>query len=213
MLIGALISHYGTYRWAICFGWVLVAAGAGILVLYKPWTPASEWIPFALVSGIGIGFVYPPLSICNQAAVDDVRHVAAAAALTSFWRNYGQMLGIAIGGNVLQNRLRVELEKAGPAVAAHAGELSRDAMSFVAKVRRMDRPIDAITKRIYIWAFSESLHYVWYVVCALSGLAFVLSIFFTKHYSLERQEDVTLDEKDLKYPPCPPTSSSTMSCA
>ncbi|KAK8212143.1 major facilitator superfamily domain-containing protein [Phyllosticta capitalensis] len=188
VVAGILIAKTGRYRWAMYFGWFTTTVGSGLLILYKEHTPAKEWIPLALISGMGLGFLYPAMSLCNQAAAVK-GDVAAAAALNPFFRNFGQTLGVAVGGTVVQNQVKKQLlASAIPAVAAKAAEYSKDATTLVSVVNAMrGDPSMAAVRHDLIEAYITALHVLWIVMCSLGALAGVLTILFVKAYSMDRE--------------------------
>ncbi|GME24471.1 hypothetical protein GTA08_BOTSDO09319 [Neofusicoccum parvum] len=206
VVVGVLIARTGSYRWAIHSGWAMTATGVGLMILYRADTPDRVWIPLALVSGMGLGVLYPSLSLCNQAAASDA-DMAAAAALNPFFRNYGQMLGVAVGGSVVQNVVRQKLEQStNAALVARASELSKNASALIETIKAMRGSADAAKEALrveLIDAYCDSLRTLWIVMCALACVALVSAVAFTKAYSLERAHEtdqgfVTEEKEDCE---------------
>ncbi|KAF9634754.1 hypothetical protein BFW01_g5649 [Lasiodiplodia theobromae] len=190
VVVGFLIARLGRYRWALWSGWTLVCCGMGLLTLFEEDTPTKMWVPLALVSGLGLGVLYPAQSLCNQAAAPP-EDVGIASALSAFFRNYGQMLGVAVGGTVVQNAMKGKLEDSGNAyLVAHAGSISKDVSSLVETIKVMRKSSDAAELAMVdelVTAYCGSLRTLWIVMCALAGVALVCSVAFTKKYSLDRE--------------------------
>ena len=68
MVVGILITKTGRYGWAIWSGWVLTTFGAGLLYLLDAHTSTVAWIFLNLVSGIGMGVLFPSTSFAVQAS-------------------------------------------------------------------------------------------------------------------------------------------------
>lgn len=190
VVVGFVIARLGRYRWALWSGWLLVTTGMGLLILFRADTPTHEWVPLALVSGLGLGVLYPAQSLCNQAAAP-AAEVGIASALSAFFRNYGQMLGVAVGGTVVQNAMKKKLEGSSNVyLAAHAGDISKDVSSLVETIKAMRKSSDAAQIAMMeelVTAYCGSLRTLWIVMCALAGVALVCSVAFTKKYSLDRE--------------------------
>ncbi|KAH7043904.1 putative MFS multidrug transporter [Macrophomina phaseolina] len=189
---GVLVARIGRYRGAIWSGWLLVAVGVGLMIFFDASTPSRKWIPMALVSGVGLGVLYPSLSLCNQAAASTA-DMPVAAALSTFFRNYGQMLGVASGGSVVQNVMSQELGgSANTYLAAHAAQISKDVSALVESIKAMRSSGDVAKMAMVpelVNAYCESLRVLWVVMGALGCAALISSLAFTKAYSLERELD------------------------
>ncbi|KAL1638034.1 hypothetical protein SLS58_009055 [Diplodia intermedia] len=204
VVVGFLIARLARYRWALWTGWMFVATGMGLLITFDAGTPTRVWVPLALVSGLGLGILYPAQSLCNQAAAPPA-DVGIASALSAFFRNYGQMLGVAVGGSVVQNAMRGKLEASGNAyLVAHAGEISKDVSALVETVKAMRGSADVAKVALreeLVTAYCGSLRTLWVVMTALAGVALVCSVLFTKAYSLEREletkQGFVAEEKEM----------------
>jgi fucose permease len=183
VITGVVVGATGKYRWGIRSGWSLSVVGIGLLALYKADTPAKMWIPIALISGTGLGILYSANSFAIQASSSN-EDLPFAAALYSFFRSFGQMLGVGIGGAIFQNQMKHNLMRYS-GLAPQAEQLSRDASALVETIREL--PIQqAVVKAELIASYVDSLRTLWLVMTGLAVVALVLTTLFTKAKSLER---------------------------
>lgn len=200
MVTGILISKTGRYRWALWSGWFLTTLGSGLLVLLTPDTSTVAWIFLNLVSGLGMGMLFPSMAFSIQAATTN-KDLAFAVALYSFFRAFGQAIGVAIGGTIFQNEMKKKLLTY-PLLASKAGEYSADASSLVQIIKTMEA---GAAKTQLIQSYSDALQIVWAV---MTGLAFLglLSSFLIKGLDLNRaleteqglQRQKTREQKDVE---------------
>ncbi|KAF2083828.1 MFS general substrate transporter, partial [Saccharata proteae CBS 121410] len=188
VVVGLLINRTSRYIWALNLGWATTTLGVGLMILFAPDTPAKMWIPLAVVSGLGLGILYPAMSICNQAAAR-AEDTAAAAALNPFFRNMGQMLGVAVGGSVVQNQLHARLANSATAVVvANAGTWSRDAEALVEVIRGMGMGgAEGVVRMELVGAYCGALRSLWVVIAVLAGVAGVGSAVCVRGYGLGRE--------------------------
>ena len=107
-----------------------------------------------------------------------------AGAMYSFFRALGQTFGVAIGGVIFQNRLKVILSTSSNAVlVANASDWAKDASALVEIIRNL--PNEDVKQRL-VTAYIDSLKVIWIVMCVICGVALLLSLAFTKNISLER---------------------------
>ena len=175
MVTGFLITKYGRYRWAIWSGWVLTTVGSGILYLLDVNTSIVAWIFLNLVSGVGMGMLFPSMTFSIQAATEN-KDLAFAVAMFSFFRAFGQTIGVAIGGTIFQNEMKRKLS-AYPLLAPMATEYSKDASSLVQIIKSMSKVgEEGITRAQLVQSYADSLKTVWIVMCALAGVAGLASM-------------------------------------
>ena len=182
-LAGALITKTGRYRWSIWFGWTLGTVGLGLFCVLQVGTSIPGWIFLNIVSGLGLGFLFPAIATAIQASVSS-EHVAMAIAMFSFFRSAGTALGVAVGGVVFQNRMKANLLTY-PSLAPLAGPYSADAVGLIKIIRDMP---DGAEKTALKQAYTDSLRIVWAVCCALGGVALLISL-LTRHHSLDQALD------------------------
>ncbi|CAG8900315.1 unnamed protein product [Penicillium nalgiovense] len=185
VVVGFLITRFGSYRWAIWLGWATSTLGLGIMCLMDIDTSVPAWVFLNLVGGLGLGILFPALAFAVQASVDS-EHLAIAVALFSFLKSLGQAIGVAIGGVVFQNQMLKNLQQY-PALEPRAVEYSQDASGLVQVIRDMS---DGQDKSDLKKAYADSLRIVWAICCGLCGLAMLLS-FGTESYDVDRALDTT----------------------
>lgn len=184
VIVGVLIAKTGKYRWSVWSGWILTTTGMGLMILLTRSTSTVEWIFLNLVGGTGIGMLYSGMSFSIQAAASNA-DLPFAAAMFSFFRAFGQMLGVAIGGAVFQNEMTKKLQ-AYPELAPMAKTYSSDASALVQFIKNMTASED-VAKTHLIEAYVDSLRVLWIVMCAFAGCSLTVAVLWVKAYSLERE--------------------------
>jgi EmrB/QacA subfamily drug resistance transporter len=180
VVVGFVASITGQYWWALVLGWVLTTAGSGLLYLLHVDTSVAGWIFITLVVGIGMGMLFPSMGFSIQASAPS-KHMAISVAMFSFFRLFGQTVGVAIGGVIFQNEMKKKL-LAYPDLASKAVEYSQDAASLVQLIKAM--PASSQKSELQ-QAYVNSLQVVWLVCCGFSGLC-LIAVLFTKRYSMDR---------------------------
>ncbi|KAL8912871.1 MAG: hypothetical protein Q9172_007411 [Xanthocarpia lactea] len=171
VVVGILITVTGRYRWAIWAGWVLTVLGTGLLYLLDVQTSTVAWIFLNLVGGLGMGMLFPSMAFAIQASQTN-EDLAFAIAMFSFFRAFGQAIGVAVGGTVFQNQMKSKL-LAYPALAPKADEYSKDASSLVQIIKSMQ---DDVMKKNLQHAYADSLKVVWATMCGLAAVGLILSL-------------------------------------
>lgn len=180
VLAGFLVTLTGRYRWALWSGWVLTTFGVGILYLLDVNTTVVSWIFLNLTCGIGMGLLFPSMAFAIQASSTN-KDLAFAVAMFSFFRAFGQAIGVAVGGTVFQNQMKKKLLSY-PLLASRADEYSRDASSLVQIVKTMPA---GLAKSQLIQSYADALKIVWVTMCGMSALALILSL-WTKGLDLNK---------------------------
>lgn len=180
IIVGLLISRSGRYYWAVCIGWGISTIGTGLMYLLSADASTAKWVCLNLVPGVGIGMVLPSVALAVQASAT-AENLAIAVAMSTFFRGFGQSIGVAIGGVIFQNRMKSNLLMY-PELRSVADKYSGEAASAVQMIRAME---DSPMKDDLRDAYANSLKVVWAFCCGISGLTFLISL-FTKSYSLNR---------------------------
>ncbi|KAL3497165.1 major facilitator superfamily domain-containing protein [Aspergillus germanicus] len=161
-----------------------------ILVGVVEGTSVVQWVFIQGVSGLGIGCLFPSISIAVQASVPQ-REVGVAATLVLFFRSLGQALGVAVGSVILDNQLRRHLSTAlltglrGTATADSL--LGGRALNAASLVEILDRlPADSPEAMEIRQALVKSCQVIWMVICGFAGTNLVLS-FFVREFGLDQR--------------------------
>jgi hypothetical protein len=151
----------------------------GLLLILKPNTSAVSWIFLNLVGGLGTGMLFPAMALAVQASAT-AQDQAYAANMFSFFRAFGQTLGVAIGGVIFQNQMKKKMLTY-PLLADLAGEYSRDAAGLVQIIK--DMPAGEMKEQLRE-SYTDALKYIWIVMLAFSAVAFIGS-WFIKAYDMD----------------------------
>ena len=105
---GWLVSRTGRYKWALLLGPAIAAAALVWLTTINPDTTVVELAPILFILGIGLGLIFPNLTLTvqNAAAFADL---GIATSTMNFFRSMGGAFGAAVSGAILTNRLDSEL--------------------------------------------------------------------------------------------------------
>ncbi|KAL6713053.1 hypothetical protein ACLMJK_009449 [Lecanora helva] len=181
-IVGVVAARTGRYRGALRCGWVLTTLGTGILYLLSPKTSTPEWVLLMLVSGIGIGLMIPAMALAVQASAPS-HDVAVATAMFTFFRSFGQTVGVAIGGVMFQNQMAANAA-AYPALSESATQYSLDVVGLIRQINAMLNSDS--TKRLLQLVLGQSIRPIWALLSGMAGVA-LLSTIFMKHYDLNQQ--------------------------
>ncbi|KAI4260299.1 MAG: hypothetical protein L6R42_004126 [Xanthoria sp. 1 TBL-2021] len=181
IVVGIVAVKTGHYRWAIWIGWVLPTIGSGLLYLLNPATIYPGAVFLLLFAGVGLGLVFPAISLAVQASVPQ-KNIAIAAAMTAFFCCFGQTIGVAMGGVMFQNQMAVNLASH-PELSSSATSYSLDVVALIQQINMM--PASDPHKHILAKALSKSIGTIWPVMCGLAGLALISTIFL-EGYSLNQ---------------------------
>ncbi|KIW07971.1 uncharacterized protein PV09_01870 [Verruconis gallopava] len=176
-------------------GWLLFVYGALELTLLEQSTSVYHWIVLNIPSGLGIGILFSSLSMSTQASAENRANCTAeerqrvksmAASLNPFFRVLGQACGIVVAQAAFTNQVAKEL----------GAEAAKDAVLLVKRLRGMPANTQETTR--ILQSFVSGLRTIWWVVVALTGVMFVLTL-FSRDYSLTVEErprqEIVEDEK------------------
>ncbi|TAQ90376.1 hypothetical protein B7494_g1327 [Chlorociboria aeruginascens] len=183
VIAGLIIEKTGDIRNITIVGWFSSTLGLGIMILLNVHSSIVQWIFLTLIPGSGLGILYTSLGFVNQSSTTD-KNLTFAVGMFIFTRLMGQCLGVAICGVIFQNQMLVQLAKY-PDLVANASAYSHDASSLVSTLRTMENGLE---KQNLIQAYADSLKIVWAVMCAISGVGLIGSL-FVKKVSLDRKLD------------------------
>jgi hypothetical protein len=94
LVAGIAIRKTGQYLIPICFGWILISIGAGLLTTLHADSSIAKAVGFPVVIGSGIGMVYVATIFPILASIP-VTQSAPAMALYVFSRNFGSVSNLS----------------------------------------------------------------------------------------------------------------------
>jgi len=106
--VGFWIAHIGRYKAFAIVGFGLAVAGFGMLSVFGPTTPFAVLGGCLAMLGVGIGMIFPTLTLSYQSAVE-FSELGVATSLNQFCRSMGGTLGSAIFGSILVLRFTTGL--------------------------------------------------------------------------------------------------------
>ena len=122
---GQLVSRYGHYRMFMLGG--LVILFGGVVLLSRLTVDATFWqvAAYMVVVGLGLGPSFPLYTLAVQNAVEP-RKIGQATSAVQFFRQIGQVIGVAIMGTVFATTLSSNIQQntAQFAALAPAGQTS-----------------------------------------------------------------------------------------
>ncbi|KIV90376.1 hypothetical protein PV10_07685 [Exophiala mesophila] len=105
---GALTARWGHYMPFVMLSVVLMSTGAGLITTFSIGMPASKWIGYQILYGLGVGVGFQQPQIAVQAILSSDL-IAIGISLMFFTQLLGGAVFLAIGQNVFANRLVAEL--------------------------------------------------------------------------------------------------------
>jgi MFS family permease len=91
------------YKWAIVVSWTLSVAGIGLWMLWRQDSSAGLRHGLQIVAGAGLGALFSILFIPVQAAVEHVNDTGLAIGISTSFRVFGGLVGLAIASTIFNN--------------------------------------------------------------------------------------------------------------
>lgn len=119
---------------------------------------------------------------------------------SSFIRNLGATLGLAVAGTIINNTLRTALESSGIPTSLlgtllnNPGEIG-DAL----KQSSSSNLTEAEVKRIVLDAYRKGFRIIFLIMAGLAALAFVVAFILMPQVNLDRKDDKQLKEEGKKF--------------
>ncbi|KAJ3512851.1 hypothetical protein NLJ89_g3284 [Agrocybe chaxingu] len=178
---GMIIARTGHYRTVNFVGWILLLLGTGLLITLNAHTSIGLVVLYQLLMGVGFGLLYSttfavlaplPLSVNGP-----------AVAFLTFFRQFSQAWGVAIGGTILQNALKTRIPSS-IIIEDHLSSADQLAYAIIPLIPAMPHPLKGQVQD----AFLQSLRHVWiaFEICGGVGMA---TFFVMKTYPLKKNVD------------------------
>jgi MFS family permease len=208
-LAGMLSDRLGS-KWIVAGGMFLLATGLawmagllpGIEKIAPDTSPADLVVPFVL-SGIGIGLAIAPVTAAVMATAPRDR-VGNASGVLSTTRQVGSLMGIAILGAVLQNRVTATITE-GIQTAGQIPQALKDRIVAAASSGSMQLSIPdtgagmpettrTMMEKLFMSWFTESMASTFVVAVALAVAGGLCALLLTSHV-----KDAATDETDAAH--------------
>ncbi|MEZ5126112.1 MAG: DHA2 family efflux MFS transporter permease subunit [Thermoleophilia bacterium] len=145
---GWLSDRLGS-KWIVAAGMFLLAFGIAWMAGLTPWqgkltptTSTTSLIAPFIVAGIGIGLGVAPVTAAVMATAP-LDRVGNASGVLSTMRQFGSLMGIAILGAVLQNRIVANVTTGLQSIAAIPDDVKQRILDSLASGMQMGMPEDA----------------------------------------------------------------------
>lgn len=173
-----VISNWNLWLYAIWLGWFLVVLGVALTSFYSRTSSDAMWISIAMVSGSGIGILFPSLHTASEliAGREDDEEKQRRAVTNAAWFHYlGKAGGVAVGTCVFENRLFGMLD-ASEVYHEYAREYANVSVALLVRIRAT--PGGEGSPKVQIAdMYAESLKSVWILLAVLAGVALLGSCF------------------------------------
>lgn len=105
---GWIVSLTGRYKWTLILGPVAATVALIWMTRIGPDTGALDLAPMLLLFGLGLGLIFPnlTLSVQNASSIEDL---GIATSTSNFFRSMGGAFGAAVAGAIMTKRLDSEL--------------------------------------------------------------------------------------------------------
>jgi len=107
---GQITDRWGGYKALPLTGMVFLGVGYGLLGTITGTTSAAEVMVFAMIAGVGVGFVMQTLLYVVQRS-SSVRDIGVATSTVMLFRVLGSSLGVAVLGSAFTSSLTSEVDK------------------------------------------------------------------------------------------------------
>ncbi|KAF9919541.1 hypothetical protein FBU30_010905 [Linnemannia zychae] len=162
VVVGLLMSRWGTYKEFIVIGWICGTISAGVLTTFDEYTSKGKVIGILLLQGLSMGMTVNTLLLGVHAQLVNKSDLALSTSLWTFLRTCGGVFGIAIGGTFVQSSLS----------AAGASEYAQNIKGIAELPDQVRAPI--------LHAFVEGLQHFFILLTAISALGFLASLSIKK---------------------------------
>ena len=195
---GQLMTRLGYYKPFTAAGGALGTVGFYLLSTMGPETTQLWSSVFMFVTGLGLGFIMPTLTIAVQNVVDR-KNLGVATTSVTFSRTLGSGIGVSVLGAILSNQLtnRLGSSSLGPTAAQQLA----DAGSNISPQVLATLPTKAVP--IVKVALANSIDQLFLAGSAVLGIGFLVALTLP---SLELGEEAAVDVSEDDGSPASPAS-------
>lgn len=186
LVAGPITSLIGYYTPAMVVGSILMAISTGLYTTFSPTTPPSEWIPYQILYGIGVGLAFQQPYTAVQTVLPDSA-VATGLVVLSFTQELGGIVALSIAQNMFTSRLARSLAREVPDLDANV-VLKNGALGIINVVP--EKYAEGVRS-----AYNDAIIDVYYLALALTCLT-VLGGIFIEWKSVKEEKIEGSDKKE-----------------
>ncbi|KAL4952429.1 hypothetical protein BDW69DRAFT_185462 [Aspergillus filifer] len=190
-LSGLIVHWVGRYRECILFGWMIWAVGLGLFSTLDENSGLGKQIGYGILTGVGVGNTLQPALIAIQAGVER----KDMAVVTSFRKNLGGTLGLAIAQTILNNLLLTSITPLHLSPPEQKSFLS----SPTSYLSTLSPAESARARELLIPAYRKGFRIIFIIGGALAAAAFVLAVFLMPQVELKRKDDEELKKEGKRW--------------
>lgn len=168
-------------------GMGLLTICVGLISLFGEETSWSQVYGITVIGGAGLGCMFSSAIIALQASAEP-RDIAVVTGLGNFSRILGGALGVAISSAILNSSLAQDLPAHVPADIAQNVLASSDYVRHGCPPQYME---------VILKCYLDALRIIWYVMTAMCGAGFFLSLLIKSEPVLKPRTSITGAAKDI----------------
>ena len=188
-----MLAKWGKYKPLHLFGFAVCTIGLGLFTLLDENSSMAEWVIYQMITGGGSGFVLNTLLPACQAPLLESDQ-AAATAIWSFVRSFGNIWGVAIPAAIFNNRFEILAHKIDD---PNLQQLLSAGRAYEYASASFLRSIPEPVRSQVVGVYNESLKLVWQISIVFSGVAF-LFVLLEKQIKLRTELDTEYGLEERK---------------
>lgn len=177
MTIVSRVANRVDQRHLILGGLLLTGYALHLMAQFTTFVPRGDIIISGMIQGLGLGFVFIPLSTASYTTLD-ARYRAEAASLFSLIRNLGSSIGVSIGITLLTRNTAIQHAYLTEAITPYSTwlDLSNNPDDLLPAGSSALQLLDLeITRQALTIAYLNDFTLMMWVVLAMVPLVFVLN--------------------------------------
>ncbi|EXJ91411.1 hypothetical protein A1O1_04523 [Capronia coronata CBS 617.96] len=175
-----LLGRVGYYQPFLLIGGVFMTVGAGLIYTLAVHSPASQYIGYQIVAGIGMGLTIQVPAIVAQ-SISERKDLAVAVAISLFYQFVGGTIGVSAAQSIMTNQLLSDLPRHNPAISP-----ARVLAAGASGLRRAFPNTNDLSAVVNAYLYGLKKAWIWSI--ALAGLAFLVA--FLAEWKSIKAEDV-----------------------
>jgi len=167
---GFLITYTRRMKWAVAGGTAILTAGTALLAAQRPGWPGWVYVLFLVPQAAGCGLAFPGTLMAVLAVAPQEEQAVVTGTLT-LWRSLGSVMGVATSSLVMQNALRVYLEKY---VSAPTLEEKEKIVQLVRKSVEAIKALPDGYRAQVVTSYGAALRVTFVATCVVAALSMLL---------------------------------------